>query len=109
MPQRRASSGALLSRNIRIGSHYTSFRVDPLTWRLLQEIAQRERVTVHELCTAISSVVALAVAGPWLEGRADDVREHENHGGTQTPIKHVIVLIGENHPKSGSWLGLSAV
>jgi hypothetical protein len=97
MPQRRASSGALLSRNIRIGSHYTSFRVDPLTWRLLQEIAQRERVTVHELCTAISSVVALAVAGPWLEGRADDVREHENHGGTQTPIKHVIVLIGENH------------
>src|SRR5438876_11006225 len=43
------------------------------------------------------TVVALAIAGPWLEGRADDVRDHENHGGTQTPIKHVIVLIGENH------------
>jgi len=40
-----------------------------------------------------ATVVALAVAGPWLEGRADDVRDHENHGGTQTPIKHVIVLI----------------
>jgi predicted DNA-binding ribbon-helix-helix protein len=61
MPRRRAldavekSSGALLSRNIRIGSRRTSFRIDPLTWRLLQEIARRERVTVHELCAAVNS------------------------------------------------------
>lgn len=49
------SSGAVLNRNIRIGSHWTSFRIDPLTWRLLKEIARRERVTVNELCTAINS------------------------------------------------------
>ena|SRR5271156_5642077 len=61
MPRRRAldavekASGALLSRNIRIGPRRTSFRVDPLTWCLLQEIARRERVTVHELCAAINS------------------------------------------------------
>lgn len=51
----KTSSGVILSRNICIGSRRTSFRIDPLTWRLLQEIAQRERVTVHELCTAINS------------------------------------------------------
>jgi phospholipase C len=44
-----------------------------------------------------ATVVALAVAGPWPGGRADDGRDRGNHGGTQTPIKHVIVLIGENH------------
>jgi predicted DNA-binding ribbon-helix-helix protein len=44
--------GRLISHHIRIGKRRTSIR---LTWRLLQEIADRERITVHELCTAISS------------------------------------------------------
>jgi predicted DNA-binding ribbon-helix-helix protein len=39
---------ALISRNIRLPSHCTSFRPDPLT--------QRENVTVHELCAAIDRV-----------------------------------------------------
>jgi predicted DNA-binding ribbon-helix-helix protein len=47
---------ALMSRNIRLASHRTSFRPDPLTWSALQEIALREDVTVHELCGAIDEV-----------------------------------------------------
>jgi phospholipase C len=42
-----------------------------------------------------AGVFALAAACLWQEGRADDDRG--NQTGTQTPIEHVIVLIGENH------------
>jgi predicted DNA-binding ribbon-helix-helix protein len=45
-----------MSRNIRLPSHGTSFRPDPVTWSALQEIAQRENVSVHELCAAIDEV-----------------------------------------------------
>ena len=45
-----------VSHNVYINGRCTSFRLDPLTWRCLHEIAQRERVTVHELCTAINKV-----------------------------------------------------
>jgi predicted DNA-binding ribbon-helix-helix protein len=47
---------ALMSRNIRLPFHRTSFRPDPLTWSALQEIARREKVSVHELCAAIDTV-----------------------------------------------------
>jgi phospholipase C len=40
-----------------------------------------------------ASAIVLAAVGPWSVGRADD---HKDRGTTVTPIKHVIVLIGEN-------------
>jgi predicted DNA-binding ribbon-helix-helix protein len=47
---------ALLCRGVSLATHRTSFRFDPLTWKALQEIAARESVTVHELCSAIHKV-----------------------------------------------------
>ena len=47
---------ALMSRNIRLPFHRTSFRPDPLTWSAINEIARREKVSVHELCAAIDIV-----------------------------------------------------
>ena len=43
-----------------------------------------------------ASAILLAAVGPWSVGRADDARDAKDHSGTLTPIKHVIVLIGEN-------------
>jgi phospholipase C len=40
-----------------------------------------------------ASAIVLAAVGPWSVSRADD---HKDHGKTATPIKQVIVLIGEN-------------
>src|SRR5215472_17518705 len=40
-----------------------------------------------------ASAIVLAAVGPWSVSRADD---HKDRGTTVTPIKHVIVLIGEN-------------
>jgi predicted DNA-binding ribbon-helix-helix protein len=47
--------GGLINGNIRIGARRTSLRLDRLTWQASYEIAARERITVHELCTAIHS------------------------------------------------------
>src|SRR5215813_14140507 len=43
-----------------------------------------------------ASAIVLAAVGPWSVGHADDARDPKDHGRTLTPIKHVIVLIGEN-------------
>ena len=43
-----------------------------------------------------ASVIVLATVGSSSVVRADDARDHKDSGKTVTPIKHVIVLIGEN-------------
>jgi phospholipase C len=40
--------------------------------------------------------MVLAALGTSSAGRSDDANDHNDHQGTLTPIKHVIVLIGEN-------------
>lgn len=47
----RAST--LISRNVSIRGRRTSLRLEPAMWDALAEIARRERMTVHALCTAI--------------------------------------------------------
>ncbi|HYD65099.1 ribbon-helix-helix domain-containing protein [Azospirillum sp.] len=43
----------LQSRNIMVGGHRTSMRLEPSMWDALDDIAKREGLTVHELCTRI--------------------------------------------------------
>jgi predicted DNA-binding ribbon-helix-helix protein len=44
----------LVSRNVTIGGHRTSCRLEPFMWDALYDICARERVTIHTLCTRIS-------------------------------------------------------
>jgi predicted DNA-binding ribbon-helix-helix protein len=44
----------LVSRNVTIGGHRTSCRLEPFMWDALYDICSRERVTIHTLCTRIS-------------------------------------------------------
>lgn len=43
----------LINRNITVGRHRTSIRLEPEFWERLATIAQRENVTIDELCTDI--------------------------------------------------------
>ncbi len=45
----------LVSRNVVVGAKRTSLRLEPAMWQSLQEIAGREVVSVHRLCTEIDS------------------------------------------------------
>jgi predicted DNA-binding ribbon-helix-helix protein len=44
----------LIGWNIRIDGRRTGMRLDAATWNALGEIAQCERTTLHELCTAVA-------------------------------------------------------
>lgn len=47
------SAHRLISKNITVAGRRTSMRLESRFWEALEEIAQRERQTIHELCTII--------------------------------------------------------
>ncbi len=44
---------SLVIRNVVVGGHRTSVRLEPLMWEALHDIAQWRRVTVHNIVTEI--------------------------------------------------------
>lgn len=44
----------LVPRNITVAGKRTSVRLEPETWDALHEIARREQVSVHDVCTIVS-------------------------------------------------------
>ncbi len=48
-----AYKSSLISRNITINGRRTSVRLEPEMWQSLHEISERERCTIHELCSLI--------------------------------------------------------
>ena len=49
----RAST--LVSRNVSINARRTSLRLEPSMWEALAEIARRENMTIHQLCTQVDA------------------------------------------------------
>ena len=54
-PRRHSENfpSSLVIRNVVVGGHRTSVRLEPVMWDALQDIARRRRVTIHDLVTAI--------------------------------------------------------
>lgn len=46
--------GGLISRNVTVGGHRTSVRLEKDMWAGLREICQREHASLQEVCTVIS-------------------------------------------------------
>jgi predicted DNA-binding ribbon-helix-helix protein len=44
---------SLAIHNIVVGGHRTSVRLEPVMWEALQDIAQQQRATIHDLVTHI--------------------------------------------------------
>ncbi|MDD3029954.1 MAG: ribbon-helix-helix domain-containing protein [Alphaproteobacteria bacterium] len=44
----------LVSRNVVVSGRRTSVRLEPEMWDGLREICQRERSTIHQICTTVS-------------------------------------------------------
>jgi predicted DNA-binding ribbon-helix-helix protein len=49
----RGRSSTLVNRNVTIRGRRTSLRLEPAMWDALHEIAQREGVSVHEICSRV--------------------------------------------------------
>lgn len=46
-------AAALRSRNVLVNGRRTSMRLEPEIWSALAEIARRERLSVHRLCSLL--------------------------------------------------------
>ena len=53
--QRRSGRSALVSRNVWVGGRRTSIRLESVFWDLLERVAARETLSIHDVCTAVSS------------------------------------------------------
>ncbi len=47
------AESTLISRNVRVGTKRTCLRLEQAMWDQLAEILERERRTLHDLCTEI--------------------------------------------------------
>lgn len=45
---------SLVSRNVTIGTHRTSIRLEPEMWVGLRDLCRREHVTLHDIATMVS-------------------------------------------------------
>ena len=54
MERVRQERSSLVSRNVTIGSHRTSIRLEPDMWNGLREICRREHLSVHDIATVVS-------------------------------------------------------
>lgn len=48
------SRSSLVSRNITVLGKRTSIRLEPEMWRAVKDIAQREKCTIHDVCSLVS-------------------------------------------------------
>jgi predicted DNA-binding ribbon-helix-helix protein len=59
-PSRRRSrdpdrtSSSLVIHTVVVGAHRTTIRLEPQMWDALKDIAQRRRMTIHDLVTSIA-------------------------------------------------------
>jgi predicted DNA-binding ribbon-helix-helix protein len=53
MPPSFSGKSTLVSGNVTIAGHRTSLRLEPEMWDALKGICNRERLSIHEVCTRI--------------------------------------------------------
>lgn len=52
-PDLERPQSSLVNRNVFIGDHRTSLRLEPIMWDCLADIARREGMSVHEVCALV--------------------------------------------------------
>ena len=50
------AASSLVIRNVVVGGHRTSVRLEPIMWEALRDIALRRSVTIHDLVTEIDDL-----------------------------------------------------
>jgi len=51
----KQDKSSLVSRNVTIGAHRTSIRLEPDMWNGLREICRREHISMHDIATVVSA------------------------------------------------------
>jgi predicted DNA-binding ribbon-helix-helix protein len=54
----RRRTSTLCVRNVTVNGNRTSVRLEPEIWESLLEISQREKLTIHQICSLVASRIA---------------------------------------------------
>jgi len=88
----RAST--LVSRNVSVNARRTSLRLEPPMWDALEEIARRERMTIHQLCTqvdarrhesSLTAAIRVFTLSYFRAAATEDGHGRAGHGNLATP------------------------
>ena len=98
---KKSARSTLISKNITIGGHRTSVRLEPAMWNSLMEICCRERTNMHVVCSAIArhkpadtSLTAAIRVFIMSYFRAAATEEgHAKSGHGQGPATNAVVLL----------------
>lgn len=97
----KANRSTLISKNVTVGGHRTSIRLEPAMWNSLSEICRRERSTLHTICSAISqykpkdtSLTAAIRVFIMSYFRAAATEEgHAKSGHGQGPVTNAVLML----------------
>lgn len=94
-----AKKNALISRNITVKKKRTSIRLEAQMWVALKEIAQREKCTVHDICTVIAdkksdnitltAAIRIFLILYYKAASTEDGHRKAGHGGFQRMLARV--------------------
>jgi len=88
-------ASSLVSRNVTVAGHRTSMRLEPEMWDALSEICRRERLTIHDVCTAVdarrtastlTAALRVFVMGYYRTACTEDGHIRVGHGGDLGPV-----------------------
>ncbi len=86
--------GALVPRNVTVAGRRTSVRLEPEMWDALHEVARREAVTIHDVCTivaqrrtrsSLTAALRVFVLGYFRAAATESGHIEVGHGVTATP------------------------
>lgn len=85
-----------VTKNVVVGGKRTSMCLEPLVWRLLEEVCIRQGLTLHQLCTRIdakdsgdgslTSAVRMHVLEYFVAAATEDGHRRCGHGPLHGPL-----------------------
>jgi predicted DNA-binding ribbon-helix-helix protein len=79
----------LINRNVTVGNHRTSIRLEPAMWEALHQVCRREGKTLHELVTGIereraqsslTAAIRVYVMTYYMDAATDEGHRRAGHG-----------------------------
>lgn len=110
------ATSALKSRNIVVGGRRTSMRLEPTMWQALSEIAERENLSINEICTVLdrqrsreatlTSVVRTFIARYFRSAATEASHRSVGHGGlSRLQPPHLSLVVGNDAGRNGPGAG----
>lgn len=101
---------ALISRNITVLGKRTSIRLESQMWTALKEIAERERCSIHDLCSlvatrkkpglSLTASIRIFLMLYFKASSTEDGHSRAGHGGLDRMVGRLMPQANSNRPLS---------